>query len=111
VKSLCVCVCASDLASAKTYLGHQNKKYCLFSCFGVDHALGRNYVLSGSEDNNAYIWDLQSKVSIACAFFLSCLTCCVVTGGVASFVWSYDARGWCGLSSQVEHYCDFFIGG
>ena len=25
--------------------------------------MNRNYVLSGSEDNNAYIWDLQSKVS------------------------------------------------
>ena len=51
----------TDGKSLKTYSGHTNTKLCLFACFGVDNVLGRNYVLSGSEDNNAYIWDLQSK--------------------------------------------------
>ncbi len=51
----------SDGKSQKTYSGHVNTKFCLFACFGVDNTLGRNYVLSGSEDNNAYIWDLQSR--------------------------------------------------
>ena len=50
-----------DGNALKTYQGHLNEKYSVFSVFGVDRVLERSYVLSGSEDNNAYVWDLQSK--------------------------------------------------
>ena len=32
-----------------------NQKFCIFNCF-CD-----NYIISGSEDNFIYIWDVQSK--------------------------------------------------
>jgi len=41
----------------KTYLGHVNKKYSIFSAFSCD---GR-YIFSGSENAAIYIWDVQSK--------------------------------------------------
>lgn len=43
----------------KTYTGHVNRGYCLFSCFSVTGA--GKWIVSGSEDNKIYIWDLQSR--------------------------------------------------
>jgi COMPASS component SWD3 len=39
----------------KTYKGHKNQKFCLFICFSGE------YIVSGSEDNLIYIWDVQTK--------------------------------------------------
>lgn len=47
--------------AVKTYTGHTNTRYSVFSCFGIDQVRGRQYVVSGSEDCKAYIWDLQQK--------------------------------------------------
>jgi WD40 repeat protein len=49
----------------KTYVGHTNKTYCLVACFGKAFGPGgvgeRQVVVSGSEDNKVYIWDLQTR--------------------------------------------------
>jgi len=42
----------------KTYTGHTNRVYCVFSCFSVT---GGKWIISGSEDNKIYVWDLQSR--------------------------------------------------
>lgn len=48
----------------KTYTGHVNRTYCLFTCFGFgadESGAERKAVISGSEDGKVYIWDLQSR--------------------------------------------------
>jgi len=45
---------------SKTYSGHTNKKFCVFSAFSIAN-LNRQSVVSGSEDGKVYIYDLQSR--------------------------------------------------
>jgi COMPASS component SWD3 len=49
----------------KTYSGHTNKTYCIASCFGkavgINGTGERQVVVSGSEDNKVYLWDLQTR--------------------------------------------------
>lgn len=44
--------------SLKVYTGHMNRVYCITSTFSVTNG---KYIVSGSEDNCVYIWDLQGK--------------------------------------------------
>ncbi|XP_030946269.1 COMPASS-like H3K4 histone methylase component WDR5B [Quercus lobata] len=45
----------------KVYTGHVNKVYCITSTFSVTNG---KYIVSGSEDNCVYLWDLQQKTMI-----------------------------------------------
>ncbi|MBA0686888.1 hypothetical protein Goari_014460, partial [Gossypium aridum] len=42
----------------KTYTGHVNSKFCISSSFSITNG---KYIVSGSEDNCVYLWELQSR--------------------------------------------------
>ena len=45
---------------SKTYTGHMNNKFCVFSAFSIANR-NRQSIVSGSEDGKVYIYDLQSR--------------------------------------------------
>lgn len=47
----------------KTYGGHVNSKYCIFSAFSVANPK-RQSIVTGSEDGNVHIYDLQTRNTV-----------------------------------------------
>ena len=45
---------------SKTYSGHLNSRFCVFSAFSIANR-DRQSIVSGSEDGKVYIYDLQSR--------------------------------------------------
>ncbi|XP_071963595.1 denticleless protein homolog [Antedon mediterranea] len=52
---------SSSLNPVSTYRGHQNATFYVKSCLSADG----QYLLSGSSDNNAYIWKVGSECPVA----------------------------------------------
>ncbi|XP_021655265.2 COMPASS-like H3K4 histone methylase component WDR5A [Hevea brasiliensis] len=42
----------------KTYTGHTNSKFCISSAFSITNG---KYIVSGTEDNCVYLWELQTR--------------------------------------------------
>lgn len=85
----------------KTYTGHKNEKYCIFSNFSIT---GGKYVVSGSEDSNIYIWNLQTRkivqtlqghtdvvLSTACHPTLNMIASSALEQDKTIKIWSSDA--------------------
>ena len=49
----------TDNKILKTYKGHQNSRHCVFASFVVNGPV--KHVISGSEDGDVYVWDLQTR--------------------------------------------------
>lgn len=44
----------------RTFIGHKNERFCLFSQF-----FSNKWIISGSEDNDLYLWQLDNQERIA----------------------------------------------
>jgi COMPASS component SWD3 len=44
----------------RTYRGHANRRFCIFSSFSTTHTRGP-FLVSGSEDKCVYLWGLQDR--------------------------------------------------
>uniref|UniRef100_A0A803L420 WDR5-like beta-propeller domain-containing protein n=1 Tax=Chenopodium quinoa TaxID=63459 RepID=A0A803L420_CHEQI len=86
----------------KTYTGHVNSKYCISAAFSTTNG---KYVVSGSEDNCVYLWELQSRkvvqkleghtdtvISVACHPTENMIASCALENDKTVKIWT-QGRG------------------
>lgn len=52
------------VALKKTYVGHKNEQYTVQTAFLVGDPSNRRFVVTGSEDHHAYLYDLNSRAVV-----------------------------------------------
>lgn len=50
---------SSSGTASRVYTGHSFNDYCVFASFSLTSG---KYIISGSADNNVYLWDLNSRL-------------------------------------------------
>ncbi|KAG6392547.1 hypothetical protein SASPL_146771 [Salvia splendens] len=91
----------------KTYTGHVNSKFCVSSTFSITNG---KYIVSGSEDNMVYLWELQSRKIVqkleGHTDAVISVSCHPTENTIASGSLGNDKTGNFMMSSSLKQVCD-----